>query len=404
VSIGQGFTIEESAALQGYVEEQSVEPGDVVRVAVSTTFDSYEVRIRRLVPASAVVRRIATVSTGSGPSILPPGYRSGGCGWPVALSAMVTDSWISGVYDAELTGPQGLRQHAVFVVRPSAPTADLLVVIPTYTYNAYNHWGGHDQYSDGQSGVRRVLSFHRPSTSAEVEATGAMSHLLQSDLVLLRWLAGEDVAFDCVADSDVHGRGADLLRAYRAVLLCTHPEYISDAMRDAFAGYLRGGGRLIYTGGNGFYERTVPTPDGSALTLRRRDGSRDIYGHDGRPESELLGVDFAPDGFLSFSGYQVTDPGHPFLAGIGVAAGDVFGVTSANVAASGWETDRVPPDGPASVFAEGEHPFGAQMCRLAHRGGGWTFAGASLGFNGALDQDPVVSGILRNVIAAATAP
>lgn len=404
VSIGQGFTVEEGAALQGYAEEQSVAPGDTAQVAVSTTFDSYDIRVRRLVPAPAVVRRVSTITPGPGPAILPPGYRSGGCGWPVVLSVPVPGTWTSGLYDFELTGPQGLHRHAIFVVRPGAPANDLLVVVPTYTYNAYNYWGGHDQYSDGQPGVRRTFSFHRPSTAAEVDPTGAVSHLLQSDLMLLRWITDEGVGYDCVADSDVDGAGADLLHSYRAVLLCTHPEYVSDAMRAAFVDFTGNGGRLVYTGGNGFYERVVPSADGSALTFRRRDGSRDIYAEDGSPEDELLGVDFAPDGFLTFSGYRVTDPGHPFLAGTGVTAGDVFGSTSANVAASGWETDRVPPGGAADVFAEGEQPFGAQMCRFDHPGGGWTFAAASLCFNGALDEDAVVAGILRNVLAAATAP
>jgi hypothetical protein len=401
VPIGQGFTLEEGAALQGYVEQQSVAPGETAQVAVSTTFDTYDIRVRRLVPAPAVVRRVSTITPGDGLQILPPGYRSNGCGWPVSLGVAVGDTWASGVYDFELTGPDQLRRHAVFVVRPASPAADLLVVVPTYTYNAYNYWGGHDQYTDGQPGIRRTFTFHRPSTSTEVEPTGALSHLLGSDLMLLRWMADEGVVFDCVVDPDVHADGQALLDHYRAVLLCTHPEYISDAMRDAFAEFVAAGGRLVYTGGNGFYERVAPSLDGTALTFRRRDGSRDILAEDGLPEDELLGVDFAPDGFLTFAGYRVTDPDHPFLAGTGVTAGEVFGDTSVRIAASGWETDRVPPGGAAEIFAEGEQPFGAQMCRLDHPGGGWTFAAGSLCFNGALD-DPVVAGILRNVLAAAT--
>lgn len=402
VSIGQGFTVEDTAALQGYALQQSVGRGGTVEVAVSTTFDTYDTRIRRIVPSPQVVRRVATTNAPPGPSILPPGYRSTGCGYPVAVSAVVGDSWTSGVYDVELVGPDGLTRHAPFVVRPPAPQQDLLVIVPTYTYNAYNTWGGHDQYTDGQAGVRRTLTFLRPSTAAEVEQTGAVSHLLQSDLALLRWMSAAGFAYDCVADGDLHDQGTALLSDYRGVVLCTHPEYLSDTMRAAFVEYTLGGGRLVYTGGNGLYERVVPSVDGTALTFRRRDGSRDVLSEDGSPESDVLGVDFAPDGFLTFTGYRVTDPGHPFLAGTGLSADDEFGAVSANIAASGWETDRVPDGGSAVVFAEGLAPFGAQMSRLDHPGGGWTFAAASLCFNGALG-DPVCAAILHNVLAAALA-
>jgi len=401
VPVGQGFTVEETAALQGYPMRQCVGPGETLEVAVSTSFDSYDTRIRRLVPSPQVVRRVATTVPGPGPQILPPGYRSTGCGYPVAVSALVRDSWTSGVYDVELIGPQDLRRHAVFVVRPSQPHQDLLVVVPTYTYNAYNYWGGHDQYSDGQAGVRRTLTFLRPSTATEVDPTGAVSHLLQSDLALLRWMSEEGVGYDCVSDAEVHVEGLELLRPYRGVVLSTHPEYLSDSMRAAFVDYTLGGGRLVYTGGNGLYERVVPSADGTALTFRRADGARDIPSEDGRPESDVLGVDFAPDGFLTFAGYRVTDADHPFLAGTGVSNGAVFGTYSTNIAASGWETDRVPDGGMAVVFAEGTQPFGAQMCRFDHPGGGWTFAAASLCFNGALQNDEVCAAILRNALAAA---
>jgi N,N-dimethylformamidase len=398
VLIGQGFTVERQAALQCYSRRQTLAAGETLEVAVSTTFPGYDARIGRVVPDPRVLRQ-ATVRSGAQP-VLPHGYRSTGCGWPAALTLPVTSTWRSGVYTAELEGPGGVRCHALFVVRPTAPQEDRLVVVPTYTYCAYNGWGGHSQYSDGQNGVRRTLTFQRPSTSAEFEPTGAVSHLLLQDLMLLRWMEANGFGFDCCTDADVHERGFDLIGQYPAVVLGTHPEYISDAMRAAFADYVGSGGRLIYTGGNGLYERVQPSADGTSLTFRQSDGGRDIYGDDGLPEHDILGVDFAPDSFLTFAPYRVVDAAHPFLAGTGLAPGDTFGGAAYNGAASGWEADRVPDGGRAHVFAEGVQPFGAQMCRADFAGGGWTFAAGSLCFNGALD-DPAVAQILRNVLTAA---
>lgn len=403
VPIGQGFTVERSAALQCYTRQQSVGPGDALEVAVSTTFDSYVARVRRLAPDGAVVRRARTIMGGELRG-LPPGYRSTGCGWPVTFSVAVGSTWTSGVYAVELQGPDGLRHHAAFVVRPAAPAVDLLVVVPTFTYCAYNSWGGHSQYSEGQAGMRRTFTFHRPSTtSAEAEPTGVVSHLLLQDLMLLRWMEAAGTGFDCCADSDLHDGGVEMLRSYRGVVLCTHPEYISDPMRRALVAYLGVGGRLVYTGGNGLYERVEPSLDGTALTFRKGDGARAVFGEEGLPEHQMLGVDFAPDSFLTFGGYRVTDPHHPFLRGTGLAAGDLFGEVAYNGAASGWEADRTPDTSAAAVFAEGTQPAGAQMCRLDLPDGAWTFAAASLCFNGAL-ADPVVAAILRNVLAAAVAP
>jgi N,N-dimethylformamidase len=276
------------------------------------------------------------------------------------------------------------------------------VVVPTYTYCAYNGWGGHTQYSDGQAGVRRTFTFHRPSTSAECAPTGVVSHLLHQDLMLLRWMEREGFGFDCCTDADVHTRGVDLLGQYPAVVLCTHPEYVSDAIRAAFLDYLGIGGRLVYTGGNGFYERVEPSADGTALTFRQDDGGRDIYGQEDLPEHDILGVDFDPSSFLTFAPYQVVDAAHPFLDGTGLARDDEFGQVAYNGAASGWETDRIPDGGRAHLIAQGMQPNGAHMCRVDFPGGGWTFSAGSLCFNGALD-DPVVARILRNVLTAAAA-
>jgi N,N-dimethylformamidase len=399
IPVGQGFTVERSAALQGYPLQQSVAQGEVLQVAVSTTFDTYRARVRRLAPGQAVVRQARTLPGRL--HGLPPNHRSAGCDWPVEFSVPVGDSWRSGLYAAELEGPDGLRSHAAFVVRPVVPTAQLLVVVPTFTYCAYNNWGGHSQYSNGQPGVRRTFTFHRPSTSTEVGPTGVVSHLMHQDLMLLSWMSTAGIGFDCCADPDVHSGGVDLLRGYRGVVLCTHPEYVTDSIRSALLAYVEGGGRLVYTGGNGLYERVVPSADGTALTFRRGDGSRDIYGEVDLPEHEVLGVSFDVDSFLTFAGYRVTDPVHPFLAGTGLALGDAFGEVAYNGAASGWEADRIPPDGRSAVFAEGVQPVGAHMSRLDFPGGGWTFAAASLCFNGALG-DPVVAAILRNVLVAAT--
>jgi hypothetical protein len=65
-------------------------------------------------------------------------------------------------------------------------------------------WGGHNQYTAGQDGQQRQITFLRPSTSVEAELTGTINHLLTSDLFLLRWMIENGFAFDCYHDGDLH--------------------------------------------------------------------------------------------------------------------------------------------------------------------------------------------------------
>ena len=74
-----------------------------------------------------------------------------------------------------------------------------------------------------------------------------------ADMMVVEWLDAKGIAHDVVTDEDLDRDGLALLSPYRAVLTGSHPEYLSPAMMAAFEGYLEGGGRLMYLGGNGFY-------------------------------------------------------------------------------------------------------------------------------------------------------
>ena len=77
-------------------------------------------------------------------------------------------------------------------------------------------------------------------------------------------------------DHDLHRHGKAVLEPYKAVINGTHPEYYSEAMMDATEAYLAGGGRLLYTGGNGYYWVTGLRQDEPECTeVRKLDtGSR----------------------------------------------------------------------------------------------------------------------------------
>jgi hypothetical protein len=336
--------------------------------------------------------------------MLPSGYRSAGCGWGTDFTVPVPASWNSGVYSAHLESPSGVPHDVVFYVRPSTPQNSIAVVIPTNTYNAYNTWGGHDQYTSGQDGVQRVVTMLRPSVTTTVRGNGVISHTLLSDLILLRWMTAQNIAFDCYTDLDLDAAGSAWLSRYKAVVLLSHPEYWTDASRQNIADYLDSGGRLIDTGGNVLYERMAYSSDRSAVIFRTPAGDRDIFDDAGEPTSDVLGIDFNPASYMDFYPYQVVTS-HQFLNGTGLGVGDTFGATGYNGAASGWEVDQNAGTIPGTVvIASGLNPDGgADMCQVPKPNGGWVFTAGSIAFNGAIQDDAAIRQILANVFAAAVA-
>ncbi|GAB3940853.1 hypothetical protein GCM10027614_25190 [Micromonospora vulcania] len=169
-----------------------------------------------------------------------------------------------------------------------------------------------------------------------VEATGYLEHTLYSDILLTRWMTSEKISFDSYNDTDLH-----LISdwsTYDAVVLGSHPEYWSEAMRQHMITYVASGGRLIYSGGNGVYERVSFSADRSQIDFRTSTGTRDTYEARGLPASQLLGVNYIEDSWFTFAPYTVAKM-HPLLAGTGLSVGDQFGQSGYNGGASGWEVD-----------------------------------------------------------------
>lgn len=393
--VGNGFSVEATGALQGYASSLTVRPGDRIGFPISTTLTGVTASVIRLPGKQSVS---SAVSVASGLQTLPANYRTAGCGWTERVS--LTAGWPSGVYALEMRSPGGLRRHIPFVVRPSAPASKIAFLLPTNTYNAYNTWGGHNQYSIGELGRQRQVTFMRPSTSIPVDPPGRIDHLLYSDMFLLKWMEDNGFGYDAYIDGDLDADGS-WLRQYKALVLGSHPEYWSERMRQRVVDYLAGGGRLIYTGGNGRYER-MSYANGTTAIHRDAAGERDEYGELGKSESQILGVALT-GAYMNFSPYRVVAD-HPLLAGTGLKPGDTFGGYADNGAASGWEVDALNPAmSGVQHIARGTNneDHGADMVFWPKPNGGWVFSASSMSFNGALPHDAAVRQILRNVFTLA---
>ncbi|UFN48465.1 N,N-dimethylformamidase [Roseomonas sp. OT10] len=312
----------------------------------------------------------------------------GDLGWAESFALDVPADWPSGVYAAHLRNAEG-EDMIPFYVRPAAgaPTAKVALLVPTFTYQVYScyvrpgrgaeireraaGWGAlletpdmnpqfglstYNYHSDG-SGVA-ITSMLRPQLDTrprqmslmDPSPDGSGTGRVNCDSYITEWLDRLGIDCDIVTDHDLHAEGVAALSPYRVVIAAQHPEYHSWRMLDGLDGFLAGGGRLMYLGGNGFYWRAEPSEDAPhALELRRAEGGIRVwptmpgesyhafgggYGglwrRIGRPAHRLVGNGFSVQGrHLGFP-YRFApdflDPRVAFLReGIEAGPGDAFG-------------------------------------------------------------------------------
>ena len=403
--------------------------------------------------------------------------------WRESFAWTVPEGTRSGIYAAQVTAGEH-EEFMPFCVRPPKGTAtsDICFLYPTGTYMAYANSGRHfrndtvemkqfrattmttadcflqehseyglstyDTHSDG-SGVS-VSSRLRPilNMRPKVRVWG-----LAADTHITSWLEHDGQAYDVVSDEDLHAEGLELLSRYRVVITGTHPEYHTTEMLDALAAYTQAGGRLIYTGANGFYWRIAYHPETpGVIECRKTEGGTrswvseagesfmsftgeygGLWRRCGRTPQELTGIGFTAQGF-DWSSWYERGPGSfdaraAFIFdGIGddEKIGD-FGLVGGG--AAGLELDRCdyalgsPPhtlvlassvghsEGMLVVIEEltsnqpvigPNHPkVHADMTFFELDGGGAVFSTGSIAWAGSLpinDFDNNVATIMRNVL------
>jgi N,N-dimethylformamidase len=323
------------------------------------------------------------------------------CQWQPTLRAPLPDDLRSGVYAVRLrAGEPGntAEEHAVFFVRPRAPTGRICMLMPTSSYLAYanehlsfdapiaqvitahsivlaetdieiyrNREFGlstYDLHADGAgvcySSYRRPIVNMRPRH--RMPATG-LPWQFPADLSIVYWLEKMGYDYDVLTDEDLHRDGVAALQPYRMVINGTHAEYYSERMLDATEDYLAQGGRVLYLSGNGYYWVCAYRDDEPwVMEVRKLDsGSRawqarpgehylattgersGLWRNRGRPPQKIVGTGFTSEGMDESRPYRrMPDSYHRSVAWIfegveGEMIGD-FGLALGG--AAGVEIDR----------------------------------------------------------------
>lgn len=382
-------------------------------------------------------------------------------GWPTSATLSVPAEAAPGIYAARLDD----GDHALwlpFVVARARPAADALVLVPTFSWQAYSTnrqpftWtedgaidlgvGTYDRHADGSPVY--YTSARRPHRAGVPDrgfrAYGA--HNLTANLYLIDWLDQSGIPYDVASDHHLHRDGSELLEHYRCVVLGSHPEYWSAAMLGALLHYQEAGGRVMYLGGNGLYWVTSVDPERPWLIEVRKRGEGDFAGRiperdgesmhsttleaggtwaaRGMPPRTLVGVEFAANahphttpGPVAFERTPAADdPRYRFVFD-GLPAGGPIGGFGSGVGGAGYEMDAVfaePLPGVTSsvLLARAFHPtfYGPRRVPLTPAadlalretpGGGAVFAAGSVTWTALLSHDGYansVSQVTGNVL------
>ena len=390
--------------IEGYALVETVSPGDRVQLAVSVTgaphkftYEVYRLGYYAGLGGREVTRGgpVQAVPQAACPPQRPTGLVA--CTWTPTVE-LTTDGWMHGVYLVKLVRDDGYQRYIPFFVRDPQPHPEVMVIIPTQTWQAYNVWGGTSLYDDkpGITGTGRGFqaSYDRPF----YRDLGA-GHLIDDDQGLVQWVEAQGLDVAYVTDGEMD-RSGDALDAAKVMVLSGHDEYWTHTQRDRADNALAQGRSIINLGANQAYwqVRLEPSADGRArriITCYKGD-KRDSEGLKSmdrstkfrdlatpRPENALFGVMFSARWHQFAHPSVITNEGHWALEGTGLKNGDTLWRST------GYEQDQVVDNGqaPPGVEVLAESPalslqgaFGFGQMVVYRKGNSWGFSAGGIDF------------------------
>ncbi|MCC9311986.1 phosphoribosylamine--glycine ligase [Kitasatospora sp. RB6PN24] len=339
--------------------------------------------------------------------------------WWHTWRLQIPSHWRPGAYVAVLTtADQRHRSHIPFTVRDpltSGPAAELLLVLPDVTWQAYNlfpedgHTGASlyhawDEHGAlvGEHQAAVTVSFDRPHAGA-----GLPLHVGHA-YDFIRWAERYGYDLSYATASDLHAGLVEPSR-HRALVFPGHDEYWSEPMRRAAERARDGGTSLVFLSANTMYWRVDLTPSAAGepnrlLNCRKRQrvkpgspaagrpGAASALWRDaGEPEQQLIGVQYAGRVAQPVP-LRAGNTWHWLWAGTGLRDGDeVPGLVAG-------EADRYYPKVPLPVHSErillAHSPYQDVDGRPRHQetslyrapSGAYVFASGTFAWSPALDR------------------
>lgn len=354
--------------INGYAEVFSVFAGEpvVIRAAhkVATGLKGLWRRVRRPATVTGIeIRDVVTGTTIAAPAVaaqlpaeMPKNYRDEGAAYSCRI-ALDTAGWPPGLYECVLRDSRGETSEDIFFnLKPrDVEGVDLVCVLPSFTWQAYNRVAGGSFYSNSL-GAWRTVSTQRPVSKK-------LDNYIDAAFPFLEAFAEAGIGYACIDSADLHfGRLPD--GPVPVMALLTHDEYWSQEMRDEIDRFLHRRGSLMVIAGNVCWWRIKVDGDNIAVHKEPKRNSGNQWNHN-MPEERTFVSSFRFGGYAleraktkpnlvpsiaHLSEAEIADaraltveiPDHPIFAGVALAPGNRFG---AEVPILYREIDAVPLTG-----------------------------------------------------------
>ncbi|MFO7257455.1 MAG: hypothetical protein DIU61_007170 [Bacteroidota bacterium] len=318
--------------IEGYCSATSVRAGDSLHIYVSTNpATQYTLDIFRMGyyggKGGRLMKSYTLQGTSQSTPAADPKTNFLECEWDAAVSFVVPDDWVSGVYLGKMTTATDSSQaYVVFIVRDDRQ-ADFFFQCSDLTWQAHNRWPQwHSMYDEGQqpwvntNGAR--ISFDRPyalyvndlPSDFNPLSNGGGEFLLW-EFPLAFWMEKEGYDVTYISNIDTHADGKGLLRG-KAFLSVGHDEYWTHDMFNNVMAARDAGVNLLFLSGNSV-DGTVylePSTDGRPNRVTGRLPEREF-----RKEQDLMGSTSYGVGYTSF---VVKQPDHWMFEGTGMKLND----------------------------------------------------------------------------------
>lgn len=285
-----------------------------------------------------------SVAVGTQPPCAPSTSGVFECPWSRSAVIPTDAAWRSGIYLLKATDTRG-RTWSYPLVVTDAREAAVLAVVPQFTWQAYNAFGGTSLYTRDASGrLGTSVSFERPYKN---RGGGIYSYGggYSNDLAAARWLEKRGIDVTYASDADIAAAHPDVASPLRAAIFIGHSEYWTWSEYSFVSALRSNGTHLMFLSGNNAYwdVRTAPgevtTRDDGVVFCYKEGGDPYVgppelvtglfrsWEHQ-RPENALYGVMHFKHGYGSFplvvSDSAVGPHARAFLAAGGLAWPDTL--------------------------------------------------------------------------------
>ena len=179
--------------------------------------------------------------------------------WQSSYTLKVPAAWRGGLYVATLESQDKYRSCVPFVVREDGKAADLLIVLPFTTYQAYNMYPVDKQLGSslynaylpgGKEGGADIcstrVSFDRPYHQ------DGLPRLFELDQAFAQWVEAQPYTIAYASSIDLHAGRVDPAK-YKAMVFSGHDEYWSPQMRGVLQSALTRGVSAAFMAANNVY-------------------------------------------------------------------------------------------------------------------------------------------------------